>query len=441
MDPLLQIRDLFNELSTGLRLEEEELPSIFDGGLLDSAEELESLISGEFSRHLAHRAADVTAATRTLVDEPSPEAMALVLNRMNRLVVESQRELAPLPTSCEWRLARQYSDIAGHLSGPNPAENQGFHDLPRMLAESRWLKSQFDALAASADLSPARTPLARGFSPLAAKRWVNRVNRKSESQLAGALDHLQHGLEYRLRQVWFLRRSDGEERSLPHLYVLAHADLYPDLNTSLSERRLELEVAKLKGLALGLQLPEFALCLESAEWMSNYAFSYLLPPSPSDWPIRQASHLGHLLKSRLSRWYFCAFEHDLEPLEMAAAILRIGRPLFYERVAAHALLEYSLLQGIAFTRASAPFYLDALAVLESEFQTLFDGYLLRLMHYPNLKAPEGWCAYLEALFELHYGSGWPQGLESFRKQFFARRGLQSCLDILYRTVESHSSVN
>jgi hypothetical protein len=162
---------------------------------------------------------------------------------------------------------------------------------------------------------------------------------------------------------------------------------------------------------------------------------------PSDWAVRDVDALKRLLWSRLSRWYFCAFDHKLEPLEMGAAVLRIGRPLFYERVASHALLEYSLLQGIAIARQAAPFYLHAMAALEQEFTLLFDGYLLRILYYPRLKTPQGWCDYLSALQELHYGAGPSEELDAFRHVFLARRGLRSTMEILYRTIESHSAVN
>jgi len=438
---LLEIRDALNEFAGGLHLEEEDLPGIFDSGLLDTALHLEATVSNASSLSLARHGASVRLATKILVDEPSPDAMALVLNEFNGLIVDLASQISTRSAACEWRFARQYADIAEHLSGPKPAENQGFRDLPRMLAGSPWLRTEFEQLATASSVSLSRTPLARGFSKSAAKRWVNRANRKGEGQLCSALEHLQNSVEYRQRQVWFLRRADGEERSVPFMYVLAHGEIFPDFHRPLNESRLSLEVAKLKGLALGLQLPEFAICFESAEWLANYAFSYLLPPSPVDWAIRQASQLSSVLQSRLSRWYYCAFEHRLEPLEMAATVLRVGRPLFYERVAAHALLEYSLLQGIAFSRASAPFYVDALAVLEREFQTLFDGYLLRLMYYPRLKGPQGWCDYLDALHALHYRGTVPEGLDAFRCAFLARRGLSSNLEILYRTVESHSALN
>ncbi len=395
----------------------------------------------EFTKALARRAVELRQASKVLLDDPSPDAMATVLRGFNALVVEMLHEVSPLPESCQWRLARQYSDIAAHLAGPRPAENQGFRDLPRMLAGLPWVQAHLAEMAAAADVDLARTPAARGFSRTSAKRWVSRSNRGGEGQMCAALDHLQHGVEYRLRQVWFLRRSGGEDVSPPRMYLCAHADLFPELSASLTEPRFALEVAKLKGLALGLQLSEFALCFESAEWIANYAFTYLLPPAPCDWPIRQASQLSRLLESRLSRWYFYAFGHRLEPLEMTSGVLRIGRPLFYERIAAYALLEYSLLQGIAFSRQAAPFYVDALTVLEREFQMLFDGYLLRLLYYPRLKAPRGWCDYLSALHALHYEQRPPEELEAFRHVFLARRGLHSTLEILYRTVESHSALN
>lgn len=417
------------------------MPGIFDAGLLDTALRLEDLMAMEFSNATARRGVELRQASKLLLEEPSPEAMALVLGAFNELVLAAERELRPRETACHWRLARQYSDIAAHLAGPKPAENQGFRELPRMLAQLSWIDARLRGMAAEAGLEYARTPAARGFSRTPAKRWVSRVNRYGMAQLCGALDHLQHGVEYRQRQVWFLRRSEGEEASPSRMFLCAHADLYPALSAAVDEGRFSLEVAKLKGLALGLQLPEFAMCFESAEWMANYAFTYLLPPSPSDWPMRGAAELRRLVEARLSRWYFHAFQHKLEPLEMTSGVLRIGRPLFYERIAAYALLEYSLLQGVAFTRASAPFYVEALTVLEREFQTLFDGYLLRLLYYPRLKAPQGWCDYLSALYALHYEEKPPEELEAFRHVFLARRGLHSTLEILYRTVESHSALN
>ncbi len=73
------LRDALNEFSTGLHLDAEDLPSIFDSGLLDTSMLLEEAVAVEFSTSLAKRALGLRLATRVLVDDPSPEAMALVL--------------------------------------------------------------------------------------------------------------------------------------------------------------------------------------------------------------------------------------------------------------------------------------------------------------------------------------------------------------------------
>ena len=441
MDPLLDIRDALNGFASALHLEEDELPSVFDAELLDHAQRLEDTVSAEFSMSLAKRSVALRLATRLLVEEPSPDAMATLLVEFQGMVVEMGRELRPHPQASEWHMARQFSEVSDHLAGPKPAENQGFIELPKMLLNCDWVQQEFEKLAGASDLLLAKSPVARGFSKVAAKRWMKRAAKSGHGQLCAAIDFLQNGIEFRARQVWYLRRTDGEERSLSHLYACAQADLFPDFHGNLREHSLALEVAKLKGLALGLQISEFNLCFETAEWMAQYALNYLVPPAPTDWAIRQPGQLSYLLKSRMSRWYFYCFEHRLEPLEMAASVLRIGRPLFYERVAAHALLEYSILQGIAFTRASAPFYLEALAALEREFSLLFDGYLLRHLHYPRLKTPQGWLGYLRALHDLHFQGGNDEELEAYRHVFLTRRGLRSTMEILYRTTESHSALN
>ncbi len=440
-DPLLEIREALNGFAGALHLDEDELPPIFEDELMEYAQRVEDSVSSEFSMALAKRSVALRLAANLLAEEPSPDAMGVLLVEFQGLVVEMTRELRPHPEASEWHMARQFQEISEHLSGPKPAENQGFVELPRMLLDCDWVQEEFAKLAGAADVAMNKCPVARGFSKVGAGRWAKRTGKTGYGQLCATIDSLQNGIEFRARQVWYLRRTEGEERSMAHLYACARADLFPDFHRGLREHGLALDVAKLKGLAMGLQIPEFSLCFESAEWIAQYGLNYLIPPAPDDWAIRQPAQFSYLLRSRMSRWYFYCFEHRLEPLEMAASVLRIGRPLFYERVAAHALLEYSLLQGMAITRASAPFYLDALAALEREFSLLFDGYLLRHMHYPKLKTPEGWLGYLRALHDLHFQGGHDEELEAFRHVFLTRRGLRSTMEILYRTAESHSALN
>jgi hypothetical protein len=441
MEPFLAIRDALNQLAEGLHIEDEELSADFDESLSYTSAQVEDLVAREFSINLAKRAVALRLAAGMLTEDPSPDAMAQVLHEFGALVSEMDTEVRAQPQAAEWHLVRQFHEIAEYLGSPKPAENQGFLDLPRMLMESPWLMKCLADLSHAASVHVESTPLARGFSKGGSARWFKRATRKHAGQLCAALAHHRSSIEFRSRQVWFLRHSGGEDKTAPYYYVRAHAELFPEFRRPLNGNELALEVAKLKGLALGLQLPEFAICFDSTDWPSGYALNHLVPPVPTDWAVRHAPQLQRLLDGRLSRWYLNPFDHRLEPLEMTATVLRMGRPLFYERIAAHALLEYSLLQGIAVVRNTAPFYLEALNALEREFETLFDGYLLRLQHYPRLKTPEGWCSYLEALNALHFGGAANVELEAFRQVFLARRGLRSTQEILFRTTESHSSVN
>jgi hypothetical protein len=427
------IQQALEDFATGLHLEEEELPSIFDVGLLDASLHLEDSAGGA--------ATPLREATRTLVEQPSADAMAEVLALFGELIVALAHSVADQALGAEWQVARQIADLAESIGRPRPAENPGFADLPRLLMDSEWLQRRLRDVCESAGLDMARPPASRGIDRTHARRWLKRINRYPEGKLSTALEHLLGGVEYRSRQVWVLRRSDGEECSMPQMYVFGHVDVFPQLHSPQSEGALALEVAKMNGLAHGLQLPDLAYCFDSAEWISQYALSFLLPPSPSHWPVHRRTDLRRLFDGRLSRWYFCPFDHRIEPLEMAAAVLRIGRPLFYERVAAHALLEYSLLQGVPLSRANAGEYLEIQAGLEEEFQLLFDGYLLRLLHYPRLKAPEGWRDYLVALDALHAGAAPDERFAQFRHDFLSRRGLGSSIEILYRAAESHSALN
>lgn len=438
---LLQLRDSLNEFASQLHLEDEELPEIFDAGLLETSQLISDLVAEHFSMALAQRAVAFRLSAKLLAEEPSPDAMSEVLAEFGTLVAEAAREIRRTPLGARWRLARQYNEICTHLASPTPMENQSFMELPGMLAGSRWIHTEFARLAKPAQLDFRRTVFSSGFLKGKGQRYARAADRSPFGQFGNTLDHLLRGIEGRSRQVWHLRTSEGEDRPLNWLYSKAHGDLFPDFRRSVDEHRLAREVARLRDLSIELGLPEFVMCFDSPDWMAHYALTYLFPPAPDRWPVQQASHLERLLRSRLTRWYFLPFDHDLEPLEITATVLRMGRPLFYERVAAHALLEYSLLQGVAFQRSAAPFYMAAVSLLEREFIQLFDGYLLRLLYYPKLKAPQGWCDYLAALHSLHFGGPPSAELDSFRESFLAQRGFKSPVDILYRTAGLRGALN
>jgi len=431
------VHQALTEFGSGLRLGEEELPSLFDAGLLDTSVLLEESLSREFSASMAQRALALRLATKVLVEDPSPDSMALVLHEFGTLLGDVELEMLERPSAAEWNLARKYSALTENLGSPAPAENQGFAELPRLLAGSVWLTGRFGELIETSGLDPTRMPTARGLLKGAGKRWFKRVSARPSGQLCMRLDHLRIDVENRARQVWLLRRLGEDEYGPSPIYIFAHIELFPGIHSRINDTALALECARLQGLAHGLQLPDLALCFETADWISHYALSFLLPPSPGEWPVRGARGLRRLLDGRLSRWYSLPFDHHIDVLEMAAAVLRIGRPLFYERVAAHALLEYSLLQGVAFSRASAPSWIDIQTGLEREFSTLLDGYLLRVFYYPQLKKPEGWCAYLADLNALHFEGRFSDNFQDYRARFLARRGLASAVEILYRTTESH----
>jgi len=128
LDPLLEIRDTLNEFASALHLEEDDLPSVFDAELMDHAQRLEEAVSSEFSMSLAKRSVALRLATKLLIEEPSPDAMSMLLVEFQDMIVEMSRELRPHPQATEWHMARQFSEISEHLSGPKPAENQGFVD-------------------------------------------------------------------------------------------------------------------------------------------------------------------------------------------------------------------------------------------------------------------------------------------------------------------------
>lgn len=441
MVDLETVQQALTEFGAGLRLGEEELPALFDADLLDTSLLLEETLSREFSASMAQRALALRLATKVLVEDPAPDSMALVLHEFGALLGDIELELLERPSAAEWNLARKYCALTENLGAPSPAENQGFAELPGMLASSPWLVERFADLMDAGGIDPSKSPVSHGLVKGAGKRWFRRVSGRPAGRLCTRLQRLRGEVENRTRQVWLLRRLGEDELGPSPIYVLAHIELFPGIHSRLNDSTLAIECARLQGLARALQLPDVAICFETADWITHYALSFLLPPSPGEWPVRGARGLRRLLDGRLSRWYSMAFDHRIDSIEIAAAVLRTGRPLFYERVAAHALLEYSMLQGVAIARAVAPSWIDIQAGLEREFATLLDGYLMRLFYYPRLKKPEGWCSYLADLNALHFEGCFSDGFLEYRQQFLARRGLSSAIEILFRTTESHGLVH
>ena len=112
--------------------------------------------------------------------------------------------------------------------------------------------------------------------------------------------------------------------------------------------------------------------------------------------------------------------------------MRLPAPAAAGSAAAHALLEYALLQDVAFDSSRLGHYLDTIRVLDYQFQLFFEGYLLRLACYPKLKEPRGWCEYLDALQRMHRGAMPLPELNAYRHEFLRARKLAGAEELLCR---------
>lgn len=442
MDTLARVRNALDQLVSGLGLAEEEPQAVFDPQLLICAAELEDGVCRAFPLPLVQRVVGTRLALTALVSESSPESYARVLNSLLLLCQDMASELARLPEGRVWHLCRQFHHVARHLASPASAENQSFRRMPEMLYTSSWLQQEVGRQLTSSGLSLPPHLRGKEFRRTQTQKWFDAVNLTPAGALAARLDSLRGAIESRARQIWYVLRSPEPDAALPSIYTWAHEDLFPHHHAGMSPARLTSFTASLRARMLSLGMPDIAQGLESAEWISQYALEYLMPPAPNEWAVEQSSHLTRVLHGRLARWYFFPYCHRIEPLDMVASVLRTGRPLFYERAVAHAILEYSLLQSVTVARAGAASYLGILAALERDFVTWFDGYLLRQMSYPQLRAPEGWCQYLSGLTALHFrNAAGIDGLDRFRQDFLAGRGLRSSIEILYQATQSDGPVN
>jgi len=413
----------------------------FDSDLAYIAEELEEALPREFSTAVAKSSVALRLSVKALLEEPSPDSMARVLCQFSQLVEAMLRELEARPEVRAWRLAAQCATIAERLSGPSPVENPAFRQLPQMLMRTPWVRDEIESKAATAGISALSEPIAKGFRKTVCAQWLRTASRPESAQLYELLDDVPNDLEFRVRQVWLMRKAVHEEPSFAQVYAWSHGDLYPTLRSPFPPERLGQEVARLCEICSALKVEELAQQLEGVEWLAQYALNFLMPPSPEEWAIRRRDDVSRLLTGRLSRWHFRPFMQRLEPLDMVGAIISAGRPLLYERPAAHALLEHSLLQSAAFSTQTASVSLDILKSVEHEFEVLFDGFLLRLMHQQRLGSPQGWCDYLGGMHTLHYQAAQPPGLEAFRKEYLDQRGIRSLSEILLRSSTEGLALN
>ncbi|MGB9610860.1 MAG: hypothetical protein ACPL7M_07800 [Bryobacteraceae bacterium] len=359
--------------------------------------------------------------------------MARLLRWLLTVVDVYRSEIRHDPGAVLWRLAGQYLEIAEALSQSSGAGDPAFRTLPAKLAALPWVEDRLRRISQHSRLKQARLGSLRKFSPGAGQALLLEARQSEAGAFCAAARHVQNRLETRLRQVWLLGEFRHGEPSATELYASAHAALFPPIHPAPSGAEIHGEMARLGEHADACSLPEMAFCFRDPEWFARYSLERLMPPDPHAWAPRCMTHFDRLLMGRVSHWYAYPFLHWPDPLELAATVLRLGRPHDYERTAAQALLEYRLVTGaVSFEPEYLGIYLDALRVLEFQFQTHFEGYLLRLYAIPRLKNPGSWCWYFDALRRLHNAEIPLPELDEFRQDFLRRRAFHKASGLLYR---------
>lgn len=400
---------------------------------MDLAAELCEVLSTPHRRPVEILAEQLQEAAVQLVAFPSPETMAELLGWFLVVLNACREEIRSEPGAILWRLGTQYVEAAEGLAQSASPADASFRRLPALLAGLPWVEKQLAAMERAGNLPGPAGARLRRFDPAAGHALLREARRSEAGAFWAAAHRLQNRLESRMREVWLLREfRDGDPGPLD-LYAAAHRGLFPAFQPGPDACGVASQMGRMAALAAAAELPEIAACLESPAWLAQYSIQHLMPPDPPRWAPRFLEQFDRLLLGRVSRWYLYAFLHRPEPLELAATVLRLGRPQYYERTAAQALLEYGLLMTASVLEPERlGHYLDACRVLEFQFQLHFEGYLLRLFAAPKLKTPEGWCWYFDALRRLHNGEMPLPELEEFRRDFLARRGCASAAALLCR---------
>jgi hypothetical protein len=313
-------------------------------------------------------------------------------------------------------------------------------DFARVLARSPWAEKMVAEIGPDLREMPAGAPsITESFSTFAAAAaWLEWLDQNDAARLAGLVRQLRFASEGRARAAW-MAAVPGQP-SIPDLYLRAWTGLFPCLRIEAGTPWLlrvlsaGVEVcsrARIKGMAQYAGDPEFLM---------SYGLRWLLPPDPGRWVVKSLDDFQRVLGGQISRWYFRPFRNTLNPAELVAGVLKAGRPLFYERVAAHALLQYGIVQSLPPSEEIKVFYVDLLAALQDNFELLLDGYVLREIFKTRLKTPRNWQKYLDALIALHFPQAGQPDCE-WRKKFLAERGITCGREILQEVSRRIVTVN
>ena len=375
------------------------------------------------------------AAAELLGDAAAADAGPLdLLLRLEDAACGLERELEATYSSVRaWRAATDMARVAGALEkftleGPAPRWN----NLGGLLLEIPSVGGCASGLARAVSM-----PACNSLADLAASA-AEYLASDDAAQLAESVETARGTLERRLREAWLAARWPGGETPDPvEVYSWMWSELLAAGPAAPPAAWLREAAAHSSASAARAGLSEAAELLDDAERATGYALLNLLPPAPSPWRMVTAAATEQLLEGELSRWYFGLFRRQPAPCAMVAAVLRAGRPLYYDRCLAHAILQYRVVRR--WLRPGSD-YFDILSALERNFGMLMDGWLLRGLWVRRLKTAAGWRDYLTELLDMHFAV---PGRELVRRReaFLAERGAQTAGELLRRAGENNERAN
>ncbi len=359
-----------------------------------------------------HAAVQLDGAVSALKLQPTHENALTLIRRLEDVTVELRRELECVAAARAWYAERELRNLTGAL-----------FEFCGAAPDAQWL-----SLPERIDAIPVVHQRKREFVRELRQAGCDRrgLARQDGARLAGSIEKLRNTLEYRARELWVAVRSGGGERdfSVQELYAWSWSDLLAGASVSAGD--VERAAARCREVACRLGLGEIAEFFEPPERICQYALNYLIAPAPLYWRFDSPPRAASFLNGQISRWYFRPFRHTIRPLELLPPVLRAGRPLYYERPVAHALLQYQLVQAHL---PPSKAYFEILGVLERNFAVLFEAYLLRVACLTRLKSAEAWSGYLEGLLRIHFGEG--GGAALWEQEFTLERGLASAHQVLF----------
>jgi tetratricopeptide (TPR) repeat protein len=357
------------------------------------------------SRLLQDRAAEMEAS-------PGASAALKFFIQLDSTMLQIENDMAGSVFARAWWTGQRLAEVASAIEKFDAESDSQWQNFPETVCCLGAMRSgmhelsEFLALPVSEEIG--------GFDQLLEllKTSQEKLNTEVAAGLCSTIWHTRPKMDRQMQNLWYLTHgarvfkpsyldaSDQTDVDDAEAYAWMWNDLLINARIFVTPEICNAAAERARTTASNAGLDDVAEWVSDSKRLMSYGLSNILPPAPMPWRLSSAVEIETFLKNELARWYFRPYRFELQPLDLIEAVVRLRRPLYYERLLAHSLLQFHLLQTCLSAEVEAG-YLNVLVTLAKSIDVFLAGYQLRIASIPKLKGVAGWAEYLESLVRIH----------------------------------------